>query len=723
MPPTGPGPAGLRSGLRPASWRAAGSRAQNVPMRAFRVVLAVAGGCAVALAIVVNVASRHYTDAGWVLAVPLPFYAVGLFAYLHRPGHPAVDWLLAVGTGTIVGFAVDRLMPAAADWPAAWMLMMLGQWVGYATIVAGIGFIGLFPAGRAERPHERWVLGLATVMAALLPVLNGLSSPEFAKNPYADPPTPAVRSPFFVADLAPSATVTTWLQHMFPLWSAAGLVLLALRYRRSSADQRRRIRWLLAGTGVAFVVWTPTLVLPDEGSVALAVGATILWLLGLLFFLGSSLLGLFYDGVFGIDQPRRRSLVYRVLWALIALGYVTAAAGLGVLAGQRLPISVAVLLAIGATLLFQPARRRLEHLADQWVFGERLDGYELLSRFGTVLERSPGPAELLPELAEAVRRGLNLTWARVCLDQPAAADGQPLLTGAAGTEPEKAAVPAIVVPLAHGATMLGRIECGPRQEGSLVDEDRRLLGYLSGQAAAAVHNLYLSAELFARLGVIRRQAAELAASRARVAQGRDAERRRIQRDLHDGVQQEVVALTAKLGLARQQLRRGDPRAGAALAELQQDLGTLLGDLRDFAYAIHPPVLADQGLLEAIEAQAARLPLAMVVRADPALRGVRYLPHIEAATWYVLSEALTNVVKHASATQVVVSLRQPSHRLVVEVRDDGRGFNPADPPGLGLAGLADRMDIVGGNLRVDSEAGKGTTLRVQIPLTEPEDAGA
>src|SRR5260370_17499043 len=106
---------------------------------------------------------------------------------------------------------------------------------------------------------------------------------------------------------------------------------------------------------------------------------------------------------------------------------------------------------------------------------------------------------------------------------------------------------------------------------------------------------------------------------------------------------------------------------------------------------------------------------MVVKADPKLRGVRYLPHIEGATWSVLSEALTNVVKHASARQVVVSLRQPNHQLVVEVRDDGCGFNPADPRGLGLAGLADRMDIVGGDLRVDSAAGKGTTLRAQIPL--------
>src|SRR5262249_15593809 len=153
----------------------------------------------------------------------------------------------------------------------------------------------------------------------------------------------------------------------------------------------------------------------------------------------------------------------------------------------------------------------------------------------------------------------------------------------------------------------------------------------------------------------------------------DAERRRIQRDLHDGVQQEVVALTAKLGLARQRLRRGDPGADAVLGELQDGLGTLLSEIREFAYAIHPPVLADQGLLQAVEAHAARLPIAMMVRAEPSLRRVRYPAQVESAAWYGVAEALSNVVKHASASQIVVSLDQPDGRLVVAVRDDGRGF--------------------------------------------------
>lgn len=248
------------------------------------------------------------------------------------------------------------------------------------------------------------------------------------------------------------------------------------------------------------------------------------------------------------------------------------------LAGRHLPIEAAVLLTIAATLLFLPARRWLERMADRWVFGARLDGYELLSRFGSVLEKSPGHAELLSELADTVHRGLGVTWARVRLDAPAAVGGPALREGRAGLPPDAAPEPAVTVALVYDQQTLGHIECGPRPDGVLVDEDRRLLWYLSQQAAAAVHGLYLDAELSAQLAVIRRQAAELTASRERLAQGRDAERRRIQRDLHDGVQQEVVALAAKLALARQQLRRGDSQAERTLTELNADVSTLLADL-------------------------------------------------------------------------------------------------------------------------------------------------
>jgi signal transduction histidine kinase len=283
-------------------------------------------------------------------------------------------------------------------------------------------------------------------------------------------------------------------------------------------------------------------------------------------------------------------------------------------------------------------------------------------------------------------------------------------TATAGIDPGTAADPAHPVPLIHAGTTLGRIECGPRRDGPLLDEDRRLLAHLAGQVATAASNLRLTAEL--------------TASRARIAHAQDAERQRIQRDLHDGAQQDVVALTAKLALARERLRRGDPRTDAPLAELQRDLGDLRATLREFAHAIHPPVLSDQGLLEAIEAQAARLPPEVVIEGDPALRGVRYPAHIETTTWYVVAEALTNAVKHARAERVLVALTQPDGHLTVEVRDDGCGFGPLPARGLGLADLTDRISIVHGALftKLDLASEQLVHRRVAAVLTFLRDAG-
>ncbi|HEY7147697.1 MAG TPA: histidine kinase, partial [Streptosporangiaceae bacterium] len=592
-------------------------------MRAISIVLAVIGGCALVAAVVIELAAGNAAGVGWVLVGPTPFYVAGLVGVFRGPGHRVAAWLLAAGATFMLGVCLSDAvadLPAVAGASFAWAVVLAGQCASNASVVAGIGLIGLFPTGVPQRPGERWVLRTTAAMAVALPVLLMVSSPT-PPGALFQPAEPAITSPLFLPSARPLEPVAAALQDTIAAWIVLGVIMLYLRYRRSSPEDRRRIRWLLAGMGGAVVLFaTVTVVSLSAGSGAFAVASVfVLWALAVIVTLGSLIVPLSQDGVFGIDRSARRSMVYRALWLLIAVVYVAAAAAIGLIAGQHLPVEAAVLLVAAAALLFQPVQRRLERLADRWVFGDRLDGYEVLTRFGAMLETSPGPADLLPRLVAAVRDGLGLKWARVRLDFEATGGSLPM-TGAAGLEPGDVPEPTLIVPLIHAGTVLGRIECGDRRDGPLLDEDRRLLANLAGQAAAAAHNLYLTAELSDRLDLIRRQAAELTASRARVAQTQDAERQRIQRDLHDGVQQDLVALTANLALARERLRRGDPRADESLAELQRDMGALLGQLRDFAHAIHPPVLADQGLLEAIEAQAARLPLEVVIEADPALRG-------------------------------------------------------------------------------------------------------
>jgi signal transduction histidine kinase len=226
------------------------------------------------------------------------------------------------------------------------------------------------------------------------------------------------------------------------------------------------------------------------------------------------------------------------------------------------------------------------------------------------------------------------------------------------------------------------------------------------QASTAIENVALTAQLAERLD-------ELRASRARIVAAADAERRRIERDLHDGVQQHVVALLTKIRLARNAVGRGED-VTAQLAAVQTDAADLMADLRELAHGIHPPVLSDRGLVEAIETRADRMPVPVATRADPELRERRFAADVEAAAYYVVCEALTNVVKHADASMAAVELSTADGRLTVLVRDDGSGA-AADGGGHGLTNLRDRVEALGGRLRVEGSAGSGSAVAAELPV--------
>ena len=200
-------------------------------------------------------------------------------------------------------------------------------------------------------------------------------------------------------------------------------------------------------------------------------------------------------------------------------------------------------------------------------------------------------------------------------------------------------------------------------------------------------------------------------------QAEEAGRRRIERDIHDGVQQELVALLAKARLARNQLARDPGLAATTLAELQADTRQALEDLRELAHGIHPPVLTDRGLLEAIEGQLARLPVPVYVEADGLGRDSRYPAEIEGAAYFLVCEAVTNALKHAAANRIDVRLAALPGGLRVEIADDGRGFEPSGVAGSGLRGLADRVEALGGQLEIVSRPAVGTRLIAVLPARE------
>jgi hypothetical protein len=358
-------------------------------MRPVSAVLAVLGGCALVAAVAIQLAPDP-AGGGWVLVGPGPFYVVGLIWVLRRPFQRVAVWLLACGTFFLLDVCLgDAVLPLVHTWPYAWMVWLIRSWATGAEVVAAIGLIGLFPAGAPQRTAERWVLRVTSAAAAALPLLFLVSNPTAPRDVFPGDAKPGIASPLYIPALRPAGPVAAGLYDTFSAWTVIGLILLYLRYRRSSADDRRRIRWLLAGAmgglASAAAIFAVSLSL-SAGVVALAT-IQVLWVLLLVFVLGSLIAGTSRDGLLGIDRSARRSLVYRALWAMIAIAYLAAAAALGLLASHFLSIGPAVLLAVGATLLLQPAQRRLERLADRWVFGARLDGYEVLTRFGRCWKR------------------------------------------------------------------------------------------------------------------------------------------------------------------------------------------------------------------------------------------------------------------------------------------------------------------------------------------------
>ena len=237
----------------------------------------------------------------------------------------------------------------------------------------------------------------------------------------------------------------------------------------------------------------------------------------------------------------------------------------------------------------------------------------------------------------------------------------------------------------------------------------RLIADLASQAALVFRNVGLTEELRGRLD-------DLRAAQKRLVSAQDDERRKLERNIHDGAQQQLVALAVKLRLAEGLVARDPERAASILGELQGETTEALEDLRDLARGIYPPLLADRGLAAALEAQARKASLPVEVRA--AELG-RYPQEIEAATYFSCLEALQNVAKYADATRATVTVSDGTGTLRFEVTDDGRGFDPeATGYGTGLQGIADRLAALDGSVSVSSAVGEGTTVAGSIPIIAP-----
>jgi len=542
-----------------------------------------------------------------------------------------------------------------------------------------------------------------------------------------------------------------------PAWLAVLIWALALlvafpaarnRYDHAAARDRERMQWAaigaVIGCGLALAVTVLNLLVSWPAPAAPV---------------AEGLMVFFPLGITAGDVPRLGSHGGRLLVQVLAIAgfaatvsviYLVVILGLGGTpsdSADRRLLGLSMVAAAVAAVTFAPARERLTDWANRQVFGARQAPDEVLRTFGARMTRAIAMDELLLQLAESLRKTMALASAEVytglgdVLERTAAVPDtgarslligdreRPVIARAGVSGPAWASVwlpalltdaatgPLRVAPVSHAGDLLGLIVVRrPATGDPFSAEDDRVLTELARQVGLALHNARLDTALATTLDELRKQADELRRSRARIVASADAERRRVERDLHDGAQQHLVALAVNLRLTRDLVTDDPETAGLMIDQLADEVKATIQELRDLAHGIYPPLLADSGLGEALRAAGRRSPLPVTVSAA----GLgRYGLEIESAVYFCCLEALQNAAKHASGAQVEVRLWEESGGLLFGVSDDGPGFDAARAhAGHGYMNMADRLGAIGGTVRWDSTPGQGTRISGSVPLLEP-----
>ncbi len=636
----------------------------------------------------------------------IAFFAIGttgLVVARHQPGN-ALGWIfLGVwdGVAIIFGFAGTYARWATVTHPGApggTFAVWLGNWAWVPVFGALLTFpFLLFPDGHLPSLRWRPVAWGVVIVTTLWAIAFAFESHDFTdalnrsvSNPY----TPARLVPFF--DVAREVFAVAFIALM-------GLCVasLVVRFRRGTVEERAQVKWLILSGAVLLVF----LALPaDHGSGG---PADVAMAFALALIPASVGIAVLKYRLYDIDVVIRKTVVYGALAVFITVIYVAIVVGVGAIVGSH---STAVLSAAAAAvvaLAFQPVRRRAQRLADRVVYGKRATPYEVLSEFSDRLAGSFATVDLLPRMARILAEGTGAAradvWLRVGGElRPAStfpADATPLAPVAAAEPPSD------VWPVRHQGELLGGLSIAKRAGESLTPTEEKLVADLSSQAGLVLRNV----------GLIE----ELKASRQRLVTAQDEERRKLERNIHDGAQQQLVALSVRLKLLEQLIDRDPVKAKELGASLQASTIDALEDLRDLARGIYPPLLADKGLAAALEAQARKAAVPTTVTAD---RVGRYQQDVEATVYFCALEALQNINKYANATGATIRLARSNGALTFEVSDDGVGFDTTSTTyGTGLQGMADRLDAVGGSLSVRSARGSGTIVTGSVPGSPREVA--
>ncbi len=656
-----------------------------------------------------NAGARSDLETGTAFDVLLlVFPAVGLALVTKRPRN-VLGWLM-IGIG--MGFVMTPGAPYAryatitrgGELPGAGLALAFES-PSWVVFIGLCGFLLLlFPDGHLPSRRWRWLARICGVGLTLLFLLI-LVSPDQG----ADYGLPRVENPLTVPALDPFADALVALALFAPLTVVGGAVAVIGRLRRTrDGVQRQQLRWLAWAAGViAFtyvMAFVPQAVLGlEEGSSLEDVLGTIAVMTFLLIPITIGIAVLRYR-LYDIDFVIRKTVVIALVVAVIALVYVAVVAGVGALVGtQGSPLLSAVAAAIVA-LVFQPVRARARRFADRVVYGKRATPYEVMTTFGGQLAGTYSSDDVLPRLARVLGEGVGADRATVWLrvdDELRPVARWPADADLDASDDFRADV-------VHTGEELGALSVVMPSNDPIDPAKEKLVGDLAAQAGLVLSNVRLTEELKARVD-------DLKAAQKRLVAAQDHERRKLERNIHDGAQQQLVALAVKARLARALTERDPAEARDMLTQIEGETQDALEDLRDLARGIYPPLLADRGLVAAVEAQARRSAVPVTICSG----GVgRYTPDVESAVYFSVLEAFQNIAKYSGAGSVEVSLDGRPGGIAFEVRDDGRGFDPAATGyGTGLQGIADRLGALEGSLAVESFPGSGTTIKGVVPALE------
>jgi signal transduction histidine kinase len=660
-------------------------------------------------------ADYYYTVLS--VAFNLGMLSIGMLVVRRQPEN-RIGWLFLLLGGLSVlwevsqGYATYGAVTSPGSLPFTSIAAWIYEWSLGVLLVMFVPIFLLFPDGKPLSSRWRtvfwaWVSGSVLVAFGFAFGGHDIQLGDPSKGGY-------VRNIF---GLYGSAALVDAIAAVGGLLTAATAIAagveIILRFRRSGAETRQQIKWL-AYVGVAFIgsFFLSMLVLGVTGTgdvdwagnLAFGVYATIL-LVGLPAACAVSILKYrLYD----LDVVVKKTVIFAVLVVFITLVYVVVVGGASALVGSGGNAAASFAAAVVLAMAFEPVRDRARRFADRVVYGSRATPYEVLADFSGQVAGAYATEDVLPRMAQVLAAGTGATLARVWLR--VGGDLHPVASAPAGDDapgflpiqgdrlppfPDDVAAAEV----RDRGELLGALTVTMPANDPMDPGKERLVADLAAQAGLVLRNVRLIEEL--------------RASRQRLVAAQDEERRRIERNIHDGAQQQLVALAVQLKLARTMVDRDPAKAGPMLDGLQAAATTALEDLRDLARGIYPPLLADQGLTAALEAQARKAALPVMVSSE----GVgRYPQEIEAAVYFCSLEALNNVAKYAGASSAEILLTQENGHLSFTVHDDGAGFDPSVTGyGTGLHGMADRLDAIGGDLEVESTVGRGTVVRGRVPV--------